>query len=350
MNKMEKFDIMEPERKPEEANENIEANQKENAEPQKKKKCKFPTPYSILLIIEVIVFILTYIIPKGKFSTITYNNGNFIVDYPNNSQAIFQANQTVLNNFQIIIPFENFEKGFIKKAVAIPNTYEKIKGEKTQFLKLFTYPILGMIESADISFFLMILGGTINLLVEMNALTNGLYALARVLKGRGFLLFSIIMVLISICGSTFGMAEEILAFYPILMPIFLKSGLDGMLGTISLLSGSLVGSMFSTVNAFAVVIASYSAGINFSEGIILRIIGLILGDLLTIGYCYFYYRKISADETRSACYGIKKNLEAKFIKDKEEEKSENNILINEEEASLKSDNKSKKNEKKMNLL
>lgn len=114
-----------------------------------------------------------------------------------------------------------------------------------------------------------------------------------------------------------------------------------MLGTISLLSGSLVGSMFSTVNAFAVVIASYSAGINFSEGIILRIIGLILGDLLTIGYCYFYYRKISADETRSACYGIKKNLEAKFIKDKEEEKSENNILINEEEASLKSDNEKK---------
>ena len=32
----------------------------------KKKCCKFPTAYTILLIIEIIVFNLTYIIPKGK--------------------------------------------------------------------------------------------------------------------------------------------------------------------------------------------------------------------------------------------------------------------------------------------
>ena len=68
------------------------------------------------------------------------------------------------------------------KPVSIPNTYEKIKGEKTQFFKLFTYPIEGMIESADILFFLMILGGTLGVLVEMNALTNGLYALGENIK------------------------------------------------------------------------------------------------------------------------------------------------------------------------
>ena len=153
----------------------------------------------------------------------------------------------------------------------------------------------------------MVLGGTISVLVEMKALTNGLYALANILKGKEFLLLCILMVLISIGGTTFGMMEETLAFYPILMPIFLKSKLDGMLGAASLISGALLGTMFSTVNAFAVVIGSYSAGINFTDGIVFRLIGLVIGDALTCGYFYFYYRRIQMDESKSTCYHLKKN-------------------------------------------
>ena len=64
----------------------------------------------------------------------------------------------------------------------------------------------------------------------------------------------------------------------------------------TLSSGSSNGSMFSTINAFAVVIASYSAGINFIDGIWFRLIGLILGDALTGGYSYRYYKKIQINE------------------------------------------------------
>ena len=39
------------------------------------------------------------------------------------------------------------------------------------------------------------------------------------------------------------MLEEILAFYPILMPIFLKSGMDGLLSTASLYLGSVIGKL-----------------------------------------------------------------------------------------------------------
>ena len=54
----------------------------ENIEPLVQKKqsgCKFPTAYTILLIIELIFFILTFIIPKGKFDTIEYSNKKFII-------------------------------------------------------------------------------------------------------------------------------------------------------------------------------------------------------------------------------------------------------------------------------
>ena len=153
-------------------------------------------------------------------------------------------------------------------------------------------------------------------LTEMNALSAGMSALSRITKGKEFLLIILVFFIISLCGTTFGMAEECLAFYPILIPIFLKNGLDGMLSAMSLYSGSSIGTMFSTVNAFAVVIASYSAGITFSDGNVVRVIGLIIGDILTCGYFYLYHRRVQIDETRSICYDLKKKLEEKFLKEK----------------------------------
>ena len=142
----------------------------------------------------------------------------------------------------------------------------------------------------------------------MNALSAGMSALSRITKGKEFLLIILVFFIISLCGTTFGMAEEIYAFYPILMPVFLKSGLDGILSMSPLFLGSITGNMFSTVNAFTVVLGSYSAGINFIDGIVFRIINLFLGDIIVIIYLYLYYKKIKLDEKKSICYEIKKDI------------------------------------------
>jgi uncharacterized ion transporter superfamily protein YfcC len=201
--------------------------------------------------------------------------------------------------------------------------------------------MLGMIESADISFFLLIMGGNLNILVEMNALSAGMAALSRMLKGKGFLLLVLVYLIISLGGTTFGMCEEVLAFYPILMPIFLKSGLDGMLSSLSLYMASLIGSMFSTVNAFAVVLGSYSAGISFVDGMVFRVIALVLGDIITIIYLFIYYKRIKVDETRSVVYEIKQAIEEKYLK--EEKKDIENSKENENDPLFK-EKKEDKNE------
>ena len=198
------------------------------------------------------------------------------------------------------------------------------------------YPILGLVESSNISFFLLVLGGNINILIEMKALSSGMSALSRLTRGKGFLLASLVFLIISLGGTTFGMAEEILAFNPILIPIFLKSGLDGVLAINSIYLGTCIGNMFSTVNAFSVVIASYSAGISFIQGITFRIINYVISQIFTIIYFYYYYRKIQSDQKKSICYDIKKDLEDKFLKDENEEKpdiekddsTEDNPLLN----------------------
>ena len=253
--------------------------------------------------------------------------------------------EETLKELGIVIPLESFTNGNIKRAISIPNSYSRLEDEEnSNFFDLFTLPIYGLIDSADIAFILMMIGGCINILVEMNSLTAGMEALGRVTKGHEIILLIAAFVLVSIGGTTFGMCEEILSFYPVLMPIFLKSGLDGALAGASLYFGSVIGTMFSTVNPFAVVIGSYSAGINFIDGIVLRVIGFILGDALVIGYFFFYHKRIKADPQKSAVYDIKEELIEKYLKDKEDESENNAINLSEEEISLKNGGKTQHTE------
>ena len=172
------------------------------------------------------------------------------------------------------------------------------------------------------------------MLVEMDSLSSGMRALSRITKGKEFLLLILILFLISIGGTTYGMFEEIISFYPILMPIFLKSGFDGILSMAPLYFGAICGNMFCTMNATSVVLASITAGINFADGIVFRIIGLIIGIIIAVGYLFIYYKRVQKDETKSIVYEIKEQLEDKYLKtkkEKEKENQENNIDIEEPE-------------------
>lgn len=310
------------------------------SEEEKKSKCQFPTAYTILIILEVLFFLLTYIIPKGKYDTIEFSKETFIIKSYGKKDVVVNATQKELDDRGVTIPLENFQKGLIKGAVSIPNTFQNIDKENLNFFSLFLYPILGLIESCGIAFFLFVLGGTINILIEMNALTAGIEALGRVTKGKEFILLILVFIISAFGGTTFGFMEEVLPFYPILMPIFLKSGFDGILGMGPLFIGSMIGCMFSTVNAFSVVIASYSAGISFVEGIYFRLVSLGLGSVVGIMYLYFYYLKIKKDKTKSAIYDIRDKLEDKYLKNIKEVEN-NKGQTNEEETLLKNEKKEK---------
>ena len=298
-----------------------------------KKSCTFPTAYSVLLIIELVVFILTYIIPKGLYDKISYSSDDkmFIVKTHDGNVTRYEPTKEVLDRLKVKIPLDSFLNGYIIDPISIPDTYHEIEEKMTNPLNVILYPVLGCMDSAYITFFLMVMGGNLNLLIEMDALSSGMAALGRVTRGKEFLLLILVFVLIAIGGTTYGMMEETLAFYPILMPIFLKSGFDGVLSAAPLFMGALIGNMFSTVNTFCVVLASYSAGISFVNGIVYRIILFVFGNVFSILYLYVYYKKIQADETSSAVYDIKEDIENHFLKREKKKKiKQENKDINQE--------------------
>ena len=312
-----------------------------------KKKIKIPSTHSILLLLSILLFILTYIIPKGKYDTIEYSSKteSFIIYSYNEEDKIENGTELTLLKYNIKINILNFKDGTIKKPISIPNTYKKINKTNSNFFILFLYPIQGIMESGELILFIMTLGGILKILNHINAINSGISILVKKTKGKEFLLICLIFIIISIGGSTFGMCEETLTLYPILMPIFLKSGLDSLIGMSCIFTGTVIGTMFSTVNPFAVVIASYSAGINFIDGIFFRIITFIIAEFICILHFYYYYVKIRKNEKNSIVYEERETLIKIFIKnDKNDNNEKDKINIKEKNEN----NKKYKNKKENN--
>src|SRR5699024_11596590 len=108
-------------------------------------------------------------------------------------------------------------------SIAIPDTYETIEQQPQGILPLILSPVEGVMDTVDIMVFVLILGGIIGLINKTGAFDAGIAALSKKTRGKEFLLVVFIFALIALGGTTFGLAEETIALYPILMPVFLRS-------------------------------------------------------------------------------------------------------------------------------
>ena len=87
----------------------------------------------------------------------------------------------------------------------------------------------------------------------------------------------ILMTVFALGGTTYGMAEESLAFYPLVIAVMIAAGYDALTGAAVVLLGCGIGTFGSTINPFATGIASGFAGVSISDGLVLRLVLLIVG-------------------------------------------------------------------------
>lgn len=277
------------------------------------KNIKFPTAQTILFIIAGFVTLLTWIVPAGKYDTISYNkNEQTFTQNSIDKSTQLLATQETLNDLNIKIPLEKFTNGDIWKPINVPNTYKKLEAKPQTFTDFLKSPIKGIIEAADIIFLVLIIGGLIGIMNLTGAFEAGIAFIATILKGREYLLIIIVVCLVALGGTTFGLAEETIAFYPILIPVFLAAKYDAIVALASIYIGSSIGTMCSTTNPFSTIIASDAAGINWTTGIESRLIMLVLGTLICIIYILFYAKKVQKDPSKSIIYDQKEAIEKMF--------------------------------------
>lgn len=243
-----------------------------------KKKFQMPSAYTILFLIIIFVALLSWIIPAGSYSTDKAGN-------------------------------------------IIANTYRSVASNPQGILDVFSAPIYGMIGNdktdgaISISLFILVIGGFLGVVNQTRALDDGIASIVTRFKGREKLLIPILMILFAIGGSTYGMAEETIAFYPLLIPVMISVGFDSLVAVAIALVGSQVGCLASTVNPFATGVASQSLNISPGDGLLSRIVLLVISVGISIAYVYHYASQVEKDPKRSYIYNQREDDLKRFALD-----------------------------------
>ena len=220
------------------------------------RKFRMPTAYTILLGIVLLMILLTWVVPSGEY------------DHQPDGEPI-------------------------------AGSYHRVENEAQPLTALFTAPMEGFYEAIDIAAFILMVGGFLGVVAKTGAIDAGISAIIRGLRGREGLLIPILMCAFALGGTTFGMAEETIAFYPLVLPIMVAAGYDTVTAVATILLGAGVGVLGSTVNPFATGIAAGFAGVSLGSGILLRVVMLVVLLALAIWYVMAYARRVRADHGRS---------------------------------------------------
>lgn len=273
----------------------------------------FPSAQTILIVILAFVAILTWLVPAGHYDKLAYDtDSDSFTQIMVDKKMELPATQVTLDKLDIKIPIEKFTSGDIYKPIAIPGTFQELPSNPQGIAAFIKAPIRGIIEAADIIFLVLIIGGLIGIMNLTGAFDAGIGWLAEALKGKEYLLIILVTTLVALGGTTFGLAEETMAFFPILIPVFLAARYDAIVGLASIFLGSAIGTMFSTVNPFSVIIASDAAGINWTTGLYGRLIMLVIALVITILYIIRYAEKVRKDPKKSIIYDQKEQIRALF--------------------------------------
>ena len=218
-----------------------------------------------------------------------------------------------------------------KDGAPIPGTYHEVDGHPQRILiDSLTAPINGLygIENAkgninyynsgflfgaiDVALFIIVIGGFLGVTMKTGAIQAGIGRLVERLRGRERWMIPILMSVFALGGTTYGMAEESLAFYALVIAVLIAAGYDALTGAAVVLLGCGIGTYGSTINPFATGIASGFAGVSISDGFWLRVLILIAGLVVGIFFVMRYADKVKKDPSASVVASMRAENEARF--------------------------------------
>ena len=99
----------------------------------------------------------------------------------------------------------------------------------------------GLYVAIDVAMFILMIGGFLGITMKTGAIQAGIALLVRRLGGHERWMIPILMTVFAIGGTTFGMAEESLAFYVLIITVMIAAGYDALTGALVILLGCGIG-------------------------------------------------------------------------------------------------------------
>jgi len=251
---------------------------------------KFPTAYTVLFGLLILVVIATWIIPAGQ-----YDKNEDGEPIPGSYHEVEQNPQKILAD----------------GLMAPVNGMYGIEGEDGS---VSVYNLGGLYGAIDVALFVLVIGGFLGMTMATGAIDAGIGKITTALKGREKWMIAILMIVFALGGTSYGMAEESLAFYGLIIAVMIAAGYDALTGVAVVMLGSGIGVLASTVNPFATGIASGFAGISIADGLVSRILILVVGTIIGIIFVTRYADKVKKDPSQSLVYDRKEKNERRFLR------------------------------------
>ncbi len=230
------------------------------------KRMKVPHTYVIIFFMVVLCALLTYIVPAGEYERVV-----------------------------------NEATG---RTVILEGSFSLVEKSPTTLMEFLQSFYSGMKEASGIIFFIFIVAGSFGIINKTGFIEAGLNKAVSQNKKSPTLLIILITVIFSIAGGTFGIAEEAILFIPIAISLFMRLGLDSMIGLVVVSVGSRVGFTTGLLNPFTVGVAQGIAEIPLFSGLGYRIIFYLIILAATLIYVLRYAKKVKEAPESSLVYDI----------------------------------------------
>lgn len=241
---------------------------------QPKKKWKTPHTFVILVAIILIAAAATYFVPAGEFN--------------------------------------RYEDKATGKTLVEAGSYHTIASKPINPLKIPVAIYTGIVDSAPILTFMLIIGGAFQIITSTGALTALCKKLSKTFSKKKYFVIPVFLTIFSIFGFTMGMSSEVMIFVPIGITLAMFLGLDKVTGTAMIALGAAIGFTAGILNPFNVGVAQDIAELALFSGMGYRIFILIVLLAATSTYIICYAKKVAANPEKSIIYGIKEDQEYTF--------------------------------------
>lgn len=237
---------------------------------------KIPHTYVIVFAIVVLSAILTWVIPGGEFERTTVNvNGT---DREVIVQGSYQQTESQGQSWEI---FSSFFKGFVDKA--------------------------------DIIMFILVIGGAFWIMNASKSIDIGIYSFLNFTKklernktirkiGVNNIILTLIMLIFSLFGATFGMSEETIAFVIIFVPMAIKMGYDSIVGVCICFVAAGLGFAGALLNPFTIGIAQGLSNLPLFSGIEYRLFCWVVINVIGFAFILRYAAKVHKNPQASLVY------------------------------------------------
>ena len=229
-----------------------------------KPKKGFPVPhvYVILLALILLCSALSYVVPAGQYD-MTVADGREVVDAA---------------------------------------TYHTVEATPVTLMQMLSAVPRGMTGSAQIIFFIFIVGGAFAILQRTGAIEAGIGRVCQLLKGRTLVLLPVIVTLFSLGGAVFGMSEETIPFVPIFVSLCIAMGYDSLTGTAIVFCGAAAGYAGAFMNPFTLQVAQGIAGLPILSGMGFRIVMYVAFVLLSSAFIMAYATRVKRNPEKSPMF------------------------------------------------